>query len=87
MLFSRYADAYCEAVFGAFPFDEKFSFIKKAYEDAFKPELLPPSAENCISLFKQAHLTPLSASLYKLDVNFENRDDPTIFVFDPTQDG
>jgi hypothetical protein len=79
------ADAYCEAVFGAFPHSKSLDHIKKAYSDVCQPETFSATAENCAKLFREQYLTPLDASNYKLDVTFENRDDPTIFVFDPNK--
>lgn len=73
---------YCEAVFGDFPHAQKLRYLKKAYVDACEPQNLPTTPETCLNLFKEGYTTPLRAGLYKLDVNFENRDDPTIFVFD-----
>ena len=79
------ADPYFEAVFGAFPNATKLNYLKKAYVDVCEPETFAPSAETCLKLFKEDYFTPLQASLHKLDVKFENRDDPTIFVFNPAK--
>jgi hypothetical protein len=79
------ADPYCEAVFGDFPRAQTFRYLKKAYVDVCEPQTFPATAESCLKLFREGHLTPLRAGLHKLDVTFENRDDPTIFVLDPTK--
>jgi hypothetical protein len=79
------ADPYCEAVFGVFPHLKALDYIKKAYANVCEPETFPPTAENCAKLFKDHHLTPLLAGNHELDINFENRDDPTVFVFDPSK--
>jgi hypothetical protein len=78
-------DPYYEAVFGVFPRAKKLAHIKNAYVDICEPEAFSATAEICLKLFKDRHLTPLNATLHKLEVNFGNRDDPTIFVFDPTK--
>jgi hypothetical protein len=78
-------DPYCEAVFGAFPRSNKLAHIKEAYADVCEPETLLATAETCLKLLKDRDLTPLRASIYKLDVSFDNRDDPTIFIFDPSK--
>jgi hypothetical protein len=77
------ADPYCEAVFGDFPQAKALRYLKNAYTDVCEPQTFPATADTCLKLFREGHLTPLRAGLYKLDVNFENRDDPTIFIFDP----
>ena len=78
-------DPYCEAVFGTFPSSKKLDYIKKAYQDVCEPEAFSATAENCLKIFRDHYFTPLRASNYQLDVNFENRDDPTMFVFDPSK--
>jgi hypothetical protein len=82
-----FADAtpFFEAVFGDFPRTKELSYLKKAFVDVCEPETLAPTAENYAKLFKHHYVTPLIASNHDLEVNFENRNDPTIFAFDPTQ--
>ena len=79
------ADPYCEAVFGDFPHVKKLQHLKRTYTDVCEPENFSATAGNCLKLFKEGHHVPIDACLYKLDVNYENRDDPTIYVFDPTK--
>lgn len=79
------ANPYCEAVFGDFPHAKRLQYLRKAYADVCEPQTFSATAENCLKLFREGHFTPLRAALYKLEINFENRDDPTIFVFDPTK--
>jgi hypothetical protein len=76
-------EPFCEAVFGAFPRSRPIAHLRKAFSDICEPELFSPTPENCLRLFREQYLTPLHATLHEVDVNFENRDDPTIFVFDP----
>ena len=76
---------YCEAVFGAFARSKKLPNMKKAFVDVCEPEIFSGTAENCLKLFNGGHFTPLRASNYKLEINFQNRDDPTVFVFDPSR--
>jgi hypothetical protein len=47
--------------------------------------LLSADPKNCLRLFTEQHFTPLSAGHDDLDVTFENRDDPIVFVFDPNK--
>jgi hypothetical protein len=76
-------DPYCEAVFGAFSHSRSLAYMKKAYVDICEPDSFSASAANCLRLFKEGYFTPLQATLHELDVTFKNRDDPTIFIFDP----
>jgi hypothetical protein len=76
---------YCEVVFGSFPHSQKLAYIKKAYADVCEPEVFPATAENCLKLIKGGHFTPLRATNYKVDIDFKNRNDPTVFVFDPNR--
>jgi hypothetical protein len=78
-------DPYCEAIFGSFPRSNKLRFLKQTYTDICEPEALAATAENCLKLFKDGYFTPLRAGNYKLNFTFENRDDPTVFVFDPNK--
>jgi hypothetical protein len=78
-------DPYYLAVFGGFPRAKNLAYIKNAYKDICEPEAFSTTAETCLKLFRDRHFTPLRATLHKLEVNFENRDDPTIFVFDPSK--
>jgi hypothetical protein len=77
------ADPFCEAVFGGFSLAKELAHIKKAFMRICEPEIFAPTAEACAKTFKDHYLTPIVASNHDLNVNFENRDDPTIFAFDP----
>jgi hypothetical protein len=76
---------YCEAVFGAFSQSKSLAYIRKAYIDVCQPESFSATAADCLRVFKESYFTPLRASLHELDVTFENRDDPVIFIFDPNK--
>jgi hypothetical protein len=78
-------DPYCEIVFGDFPRNKKLGYLKRAYMEVCKPDILSATPETCLSLLKDDYLTPLIAGLHKIDVSFDNRDDPAIFIFDPTK--
>jgi hypothetical protein len=79
------SNPYFEAVFGNFPQSKTLDYTKKAYKDVCEPKALPADAQSSLKLFKEHHLTPLTASNYELEINFENRDNPLIFVFDPNK--
>ncbi len=76
-------DPYCEVVFGAFPHSKSLNYMKKAFVDVCEPDLFSVNAAACLRLLKEGHFTPLHAGLHELDVTFENREDPIIFVFNP----
>jgi hypothetical protein len=74
---------FCEAVFGSFPNVRQIDYIKKAYLDIFEPESFAASASNCLKMIKSEYFSPLSATFHELDVTFDNRSDPIIFIFEP----
>jgi hypothetical protein len=78
-------DPFCEAVFGSFSHSRPLDYLKKAYLDVFEPEIVPANCDSCRRLIEGQYFTPRRATFHGLDVNFENRDDPTIFVFDPSK--
>src|SRR5262249_32849747 len=59
------------------------AYMKKAFIDICEPERFSATPEDCLRVLKEGHFTSIHATLRELDVTFENRDDPTIFVFDP----
>lgn len=76
-------DPFFEVVFGAFPLTKKLAYVSKAFEKICEPAIFPATAENCVKFFNGQHIFPIDATMHELDVTFENRDDPTVFVFDP----
>lgn len=76
-------DFFAAAVFGAFPAERKLNFVRRGYMDAFKPDVLHSGVETFLKVYRKGYLTPLNATTHHLDMNYENRDDPTFFVFDP----
>jgi hypothetical protein len=78
-------DPYCETVFGVFPRTKRTEYLSKAYTEVFVPRFFPATAASCLTLLRDGYLTPLEVGFHKLEVNFENRHDPTVFVFDPSK--
>jgi hypothetical protein len=77
------SDPFFEVVFGAFPLAKKLAYFSNDFEEVCEPTIFAATAENCIKLLNGRHFLPLNATMHELDVTFENRDDPTVFVFDP----
>lgn len=74
---------FSEAVFGGFSSSKPLAYLKKSYIAICEPETFNTSAVDCLRLMQEGYFAPVHATLHELDVTFENRDDPTIFVFDP----
>lgn len=79
------ASSYFEAVFGAFPNSSGLNYIRKGYDDAFEPEFLPSTAASFLKLAKKDYQTPFACTMHGLETERANRDDPTIFIFDPNK--
>jgi hypothetical protein len=76
-------DPFCEGVFGGFSNSRQLAYFKKSYIDICEPETFNARAADCLRLIREGYFSPIHATLHELDVTFENRDDPTIFIFDP----
>jgi hypothetical protein len=83
LLFEDKCDAYCEAVFGAFPLRKELAYIRQGYLDAFEPEKKACSPKDCLEVLKSQLRSPLTICDYEIEVQSGSREDPTIYVFDP----
>jgi hypothetical protein len=73
------------AVFGAFPSDEDLLYFGRAYEDAFVPERISLDGQALAGLYSKSFTSALRIGHSKVEVNYHNRDNPTLFVLDATQ--
>jgi hypothetical protein len=76
---------FAAAVFGAFPSDEDLRYFGRAYEDAFAPERIALDGQTLPGLYVRGFTSALRLGHSKIDVDYHNRDDPTLFVLDATQ--
>ena len=79
------SDYFSTAVFGALPTHRDLRYISRGYSDAFDPKSVSLGPAEFLKLAQQDYLTPLNATMHNIEVNFDGRDDPTLFVFDPTK--
>lgn len=74
-----------QAIFGVFPKSKDTAYIKKGYVDVFNPDILNPTPETWLEVFKNGAETPLFLTKHKLELERTWRHDTIIFVFDPTR--
>jgi hypothetical protein len=75
---------FVECFLGGFPGSGPLASLAKAYQDAFDPLPLAPTAENWIKVVKEGFLSPLQLTREGLKLDNSGWDEPTIFVADPT---
>jgi hypothetical protein len=76
---------FAAALFGAFPSDEDLQYFGQAYEDAFAPERICLDGHALAELYVAGFTSALRIGHSKIDVDYHNRNDPTLFVLDATQ--
>lgn len=76
---------FAACAFGAFPADEGLRYLGRAFEDAFGPEKVSLNGASLAGLYGRPFTSPLRIGHSKIDVDYHNRDDPTLFVLDATQ--
>lgn len=69
-------------VFGAFPSQKSLSYFSKAYEDAFDPKRVDLDGEALDKLYRSGFASPLRMAHAKLEIDYNNRDDPVLFIMD-----
>ena len=73
------------AVFGLYPGDAPSRYFANAYRQVFKPAFLEPNPETWLRVYNDRAVTPLNITAYKLEAFRTRRDDPKLFVFDPSK--
>jgi hypothetical protein len=76
---------FAAAVFGAFPSDADLRYFANAYEDAFAPEQISLDGQVLSGLYVNGVTSALRIGHSKIDIDYHNRNDPTLFVLDATQ--
>jgi hypothetical protein len=74
-----------EAMFGVYPDEKSIGYIKRGYEDVYRPEVLKPSPETWRKIYSESATTPLSTTRYRIDERRSWNDDLIIYVFDPAR--
>ncbi len=75
---------FVECFLGGFPVAGPLGSLAQAYQDAFDPATLAPTAENWIRVVREGFLSPLLLTREGLKTENSGWDEPTIFVADPT---
>ena len=76
-------NALVEAVFGVYPAASDTSYIRQAYMDVYKPDVVDASPDVWRRVFRSGAETPLRVTRYNLDTQRHWHHDLVIFVFDP----
>jgi hypothetical protein len=74
---------FIEAVSGAFPDDERLSFFRQGYLDAFDPKVQVPNADNWVNALQSSAMNPLTFTRHGIDRHPDGSWDPCVFVVDP----
>ncbi|WP_348262660.1 hypothetical protein P8935_23075 [Telmatobacter sp. DSM 110680] len=75
---------FVECFMGGFPDAGPLSGLAQAYQDAFEPVTLAPTAENWMKVVKEGFLFPLFLTQEGLKLDRNGWHEPTIFLADPT---
>ena len=76
-------DAFFELLGGTYPDDKSLKYIAGGYRDVFEPETLPTSSTSYLTFLKGHMLGPSWITRHALQETVGNRNEPTIFIFDP----
>ena len=76
-------DAFFELLGGTYPDDESLKYIAGGYRDVFEPETLPTSSTSYLTFLKGHYVGPSWITRHALQETVGNRNEPTIFIFDP----
>jgi hypothetical protein len=79
----RVSSLFFEACYGAFPKDERLSYVRKFYQGALGAETVVPSVATWNRIEGEGAGYPLYYTTRDLEQPFEGGWDETIFIFDP----
>lgn len=74
-----------EALFGDFPKTKEASYLRTAYVDTFKPEIVEANPTTWLKVYKEFASTPLRTTRFGLDGRRYWHHELSIFIFDPTK--
>ncbi len=80
---SANVDTFFVATAGAFPNDNDLSYLIKAYDDIFDPELVESDVMTMEKLIRREISTPLDLTTFLIDVHTRHWQGPLMFVFNP----
>ena len=74
-----------EAVFGAFPREERAQDFLQSYVDVFRPVAVDLDVEHWFQLFHDRAITPFVPTYHKIEVQSRGRSELSFFIFDHTK--
>jgi len=83
-VYSSNEDLFSEACIGCYPEGERVSYLKKYYNDVYRPDEVSPNAELWLKIYGDRCETPFSVTSKHFEVLRTWQDDPVIYVFDPS---
>jgi len=76
---------FCGCIFGAFPTDADLEYLSRAFRDAFEPRDVLLDGAALANLYVSGFTSVLRLGMSKIDVQYHDHNDPTIFVLDAEQ--
>jgi hypothetical protein len=83
-VYSSNEDLFSEACVGCYPEEEHVSYLKKYYNDVYRPDEVSPNPQLWLKLYGDRCETPLSVTSKHFEVLRTWQDDPVIYIFDPS---
>ena len=79
----KYLKNFISCIFGSFPEDADFSYLKSNYMDIFEPKNIELDAKSLLELYSSQHFSPLEIGHSKIDIDFSKKTpDPRLFILD-----
>jgi hypothetical protein len=75
-------EGFVECAFGLFPKAKDLLYFGKAFKDAFDPEYVALDGASLAKLYRSGFSSPLIMGQQKLEVDYNNRDDPVLYILD-----
>ena len=74
-----------EAVFGAFPSEERAKDFLQSYDDVFRPVAADLDVEHWFQLFRDGAITPFAPTYHMIEIEPRGRSQLSFFIFDHTK--
>ena len=78
-------DTFCACIFGGFPNQENLKHFDHAFNDAFDPLKITLNGSTLKELYTNGFTSPLNIGHYKIEVDYDDHGDTTLFVLDATK--
>ena len=74
-----------EAIFGAFPTEERAQRFSDAYKEVYRPKVVDPVVEHWFKYFREGATTPFVPTQHKIEIEPRGTGDLSFFIFDHTK--